>query len=262
MSEKKPRDFEIPIKLHTRPLNGIVDPTHTQFDTPFVSRGKVYTSWSYATQDDTTSGSSAAAPISVDEPAPPPQVQDVQPPRKKNKRKFEAINPNELPDSMFGGTLKPKSTPSFLALASTTVTTSTGEKVSYGTAWTREIVDNNRSDKPSDREVALEKIKEEARAKARAEAAAAKKNKKPGPKRRASNNVTASASRNTSPAPDLETPSTVTPIIAFAPPNGMKRTRSAGGGVGPISAVLANALGTGSVNVSSPLKVVQTRQRK
>jgi hypothetical protein len=250
--EKRPREFGIPIQLHTRPPHGVSDPTQKQLDTPIVSRGKTYTSWSYADPSSSSSNPPATTSNPVDEAVPP--VNTEEPPRKKHKRKFEAFNVNELPDSMFGPTLKPKSIPSFRSYPSVQ---SAHGMIPYGTSWDGVVVDNNRSDNPSDREIALEAKREKERVRLRAEAAAAKKNKKPGPKPRKSNNVTASASRNASPNPEIETPtSTVSPTVTFAPPNGMKRTRSAGGGIGPISAVLANSLGAGTVNVSSPLKSV------
>jgi len=252
--EKRPREFGIPIQLHTRPPNGVVDPTQKQLDAPIVSRGKTYTSWSYADPSASSSNPTATSSKPVDEAGPPAPVETEEPPRKKHKRKFEAFNVNELPASMFGPTLKPKSVPSFRSYPPVR---SAHGMVPYGTTWDGVTVDNNRSDNPSDHEIALEAKREKERARLRAEAAAAKKNKKPGSKRRASNNVTASASRNASPAPEIETPaSNATPTVTFAEPNGMKRTRSAGGGIGPISAVLANSLGTGTVNVSSPLKAV------
>lgn len=263
MSEnsKKLRDFEIPIQFHTRPLNGIIDVRHTILDKPFVSDGKEIVSWSYLEPNADASKSDAGPSVPVKDAEPSGSADIVQPPKKKHKRKFEAFNPNLLPDSMFPGILRSGPKPSWEVMRSTFVTDpATGKRVPWGTVYAPEMCENNRSDNPSDREIALEKKKEAERAKQRAEAAAAKKNKKPGPKRRGSHNATASASRsrNASPAPDVEMSSSpvVNTTVAFAAPNGMKRTRSAGGGVGPISAVLANSLGAGSINVSSPLKAV------
>jgi len=252
--DERPREFGIPIQLHTRPPHGVFDPTQKRLDTPIISRGTTYTSWSYANSSSRSSNPIATSSTSVDDAVPPVPVDTVEPPKKKHKRKFEAFNVNELPDSMFGPTLKPKSVPSFRSYPSVA---SAHGMIPYGSSWDGVTVDNNRSDNPSDHEIALEAKREKERARLRAEAAAAKKIKKAGPKRRASNNVTASASRNASPVPEIETPiSIVTPTVTFAEPRGMKRTRSAGGGVGPISAVLANSLGAGTVNVSSPLKAV------
>lgn len=256
-SNNKPRDFEIPIQLHTRPPNGAIDPTHTQLDKPIVDKGQEFTSWSYGDPSATPSTSDVRPSIPADEAVQPPA--DIpQVPKKKNRRKFEAINPNDLPDGMFPGILKPNAIPSWRTVSfELVIDPATGKRVPYGTVWSHDITDNNRSRNPSDREVAQEKIKEKERARLKAEAVAAKKNKKAAPKRRGSNNVTASGSRNASPAPDIEMASpVVNTTVALAAPNGMKRTRSAGGGAGPISSALANSLGAGSVNVSSPLKAV------
>lgn len=244
VDEKDPEIFGEPIQFHTRSPEG--DKTgYTRLGKPIISKGRKWTGWTMVKEDDKPSGSTSA-PAPPREPTPP----ITEPPKRKHKRKFEVFNVNDLPDSMFGPTLKPNKTPSFHSYAP--VASSSGT-VPYGSTWAGVTVDNNRSNNPSDREIALEEKREKERVRLRAEAAAAKKHKKPGPKRRVSNNVTASASRNTSPAPDIETPTIVNPTITYAEPRGMKRTRSAGGA---ISAVLAHALGPGSVNVSSPLKAV------
>jgi len=247
--------IETPILLHTRPAYDIVNPAWNRLYPPITDAvtGTIYGFWSM--DDGTRTGTKASGyfppPVQAT-PTPTPAI-DVEPPKKKHKRKFEAINPNDLPDDgcpVLVPSMKSIITRCIPSASTSSGSSSSGAKINmgYGSHWSRESdLDNNRSNNPSDREVAIEKKKEEARAKARVEAAAAKRTKKQGRRR---GSATASASRAGS--PEVDTP--LSTVLALAAPNGMKRTRSAG--FAPISTALATALGTGNVGVNSPLKAV------
>jgi hypothetical protein len=190
------------------------------------------------------------------------------PAKKKHKRKFTAINPNDLPDDMCP-TLVPKmntiiarcrprpssTSPPDNATGSRKRVSSNNTGVVTANRWSRETdLGNDRSRVPSDRELLREIAREKERARAREEAAAAKRSKRTS-KRRGSHNVTTSVSRGGSPESEAVGVASGTKSLALSlASRSMKRTRSAGGA--PISAALANTVGTGAVNVSSPLKAV------
>jgi hypothetical protein len=255
ITEPPENTVETPILLHALPPSDHVNPAWNRLFPPITDAvtGTLYGFWSM--DDGTRTGKRATGyfPPPVQAVPTPTPTANTEPPKKKHKRKFEAINPNDLPNNAFPvlvpsvrNTISRHSPPT----SASSESSSNGIKANmgYGSCWSREpYLENDRSNNPSDREIAIEKKREEARTKARVEAAAAKRSKKSG-KRRGS--ATASASRAGSPE---DTPG-LNIVLAFAAPNGMKRTRSAG--LPAISTSLANALGTANVVASSPLKAV------